>query len=301
MTFRDVCGTPGHLAIGVAFLQRFGVSKLSFTLFVALAAAGCGASTDSQSQGVHSPERQSETEYDLAKEFFYKGQSRAALDHIRRAIELNDENSKALYFAAVIHMAFCAGDLGFQAPDCNLAEAEKYARKALEAQEDFRDARNALGQILIDEKKYAEAIEILTPLTKDPAYVEVHLAWGNLGEAQVLSGKIDDGIASLMNAVATKPQFCVGHYRLGIAYEKKGDYPKAEESFSNAVNVESDDCKKLQDAWEARARVRVKLQNLDGARSDYQTCADLFPKTKIGQRCTQMLADLRGKSGDPSQ
>jgi Tfp pilus assembly protein PilF len=252
---------------------------------------GCGA-TDTDSSGPRSPERQSSAEYDLAKDYFYKGQPRAALDHIRRAVDLQDDNSKALYFASIIYMSFCAGDTGFQSPDCNLVEAEKYARLALKAQEDFRDARNALGQILIDEGKFPEAIQTLTPLVKDPAYSAAHLAWGNLGWAQVKLGDVDAGITSLKNAIATDPQFCVGHYRLGRAYEKKGDLPHAEESFTNALNVENEACKKLQDAYEGRAGVRVKLRNIDGARDDYSKCKDLLPTSKAGQSCTRMLADL---------
>ena len=260
---------------------------------------GCGAS-DTDSGGPRSPERQSSAEYDLARDFFYKGQPRAALDHIRRSVELQDDNSKALYFASIIYMSFCAGDQGFQSPDCNLPEAEKYARLALKAQEDFRDARNALGQILIDEGKYAEAIDTLTPLVKDPAYSAAHLAWGNLGWAQVKAGQVDDGITSLKNAVATDPQFCVGHYRLARAYEKKGDYPHAEESFTNALSVENEACKKLQDAYEGRAGVRVRLKNLDGARDDYSKCKDLLPTSKAGQSCSKMLADLTGSPTPPS-
>src|SRR5256885_1432104 len=82
-------------------------------------------------------------------------------------------------------------------PDCRLADAESYARKALKADDTFRDARNLLGQILILEKKYDEAIAMLEPLTKDPAYTANYLAWGNLGWAQVLGGQVDAGIASL--------------------------------------------------------------------------------------------------------
>ena len=68
-------------------------------------------------------------------------------------------------------------------------DAEKYARRALQVQENFREAKNLLGQILIDEKKYPEAIAVLEPLTKDPSFESSFLAWGNLGWAQVLSGQ----------------------------------------------------------------------------------------------------------------
>src|SRR5262249_2849223 len=151
----------------------------------------------------------------------YKGQPRVALDHGRKAVELNEENAKALYFTSTIHLWFCSGMEGLKSPDCRMQDAETYARRALKADNTFRDARNLLGQILILQDKYPEAITTLEPLVKDPAYSTSYLAWGNLGWAQVLNGSLDDGIASLKNST-TEPRFCVGYYRLGLAYEKRG-------------------------------------------------------------------------------
>jgi Tfp pilus assembly protein PilF len=282
----------------VAFLQRSQVTssfRIIALLLGALGGAACGA-TDTEGTGAHSPERQSESEYDLAREYFYKGQPRQALDHIRKAVELNEDNSKALYFTSVIYMSFCDGDQGFKSPDCELSQAEKYATLALKAQEDFRDARNALGQILIHEGRYADAIATIEPLTKDPAYVASHLAWGNLGWAQVLIGQVDDGISSLNNAVAANPKFCVGHYRLGMAYEKKGQLDQAEQALTNAVTVDDPSCTNLQAAWEARGRVRAKLRKPDGAREDFQKCREISDKSSSGRTCVEMLNALPSQS-----
>ena len=254
---------------------------------VVFAASGCGTKGANQ-PGAQSPERQSDAEYDVALDLFSKGQNRTALDHIRKAIELNDENERALYLASAIHLSFCAGIQGFSAPDCNLAEAERYARLALKAKDSFRDARNMLGQVLINEKKYAEAITVLEPLTKDPAYAEPHLAWGNLGWAQVMNGQVDVGIASLKNSI-TNPKFCVGHYHLGVAYERKGDLAQAEASFTSAVSVDSPSCINLQDAWEARARVRMKLGKVADAKTDFEKCRDISAESSTGKNCVKAL------------
>lgn len=256
---------------------------------------GCQSSAASQLPGAQSPERQSESEYDLARDSFYKGSPRQALDHALKAVQLDDANSKALYFTSTVYLWFCSTDGGLKAPDCRLTDAETYARKAIKAEDTFRDARNLLGQILILEKKYDEAIVVLEPLTKDPAYTANYLAWGNLGWAQVLSGKVDAGIASLRNAI-TQPRFCVGHYRLGVAFEKKGDLAQAEKSLTDAVSVESPDCQNLQDAWVARAQVRMKLGNVEGARADYQRCRDISADTQIGKSCVKMLGQNSGTS-----
>jgi Tfp pilus assembly protein PilF len=264
-------------------------AALAVTLAVGSGTA-CSGKQGNQ-PGAQSPERQSEAEYDLARDLFQKGNPRAALDHAQKAVALNDDNEKAHYFVAAIYLSFCSTNRGLEAPDCKLSEVEKSTRLALKANPQFRDATNLLGQVLINQKRFKEAIQILEPLTKDAAYIHPYFAWGNLGWAQVLDGQLDPGIASLKNAV-TEPRFCVGHYRLGVAYEKKGDPTGAEQSFTTALTVPDPNCENLQDAWEARGRVRVRLGRPNDARQDYEKCRDISAETPTGKLCAQRLAAL---------
>ncbi len=253
-----------------------------------LLCAACGSSGASTGPHAQSPERQSEAEYDLAREYFYKARPREALDHILKANKLDEANVKALYFTSAIYLSFCSGNEGLHAADCKMTEAEGYAKKTLERDAHFRDARNLLGNIYILELKYKEAITTLEPLVKDPSYNAAHLAWGNLGWAQVQDGHIDEGIASLRNAI-TQPKFCVGFYRLGMAYEKKGDLPTAEQNFSSALAVDSPDCQNLQEAWRERAEVRMKLGHTELACGDFGKCRDISIETEAGKICTAQL------------
>jgi type IV pilus assembly protein PilF len=252
-----------------------------------MACGGRGANTPGLD-----PERQSEAEYDVARDYFFKSKPRLALDHCRRAVELDDQNSKALYFASTIHLFFCSGKLELHDPDCRLPDAENYVRRALNVDPTFREAKNTLGQILILEKRYPDAIAVLEPLTKDPAFESSYLAWGNLGWAQVLAGQIDQGIESLKNSI-TEPRFCVGHYRLGIAFQDKGDLAAAERSFTNALSVDAPECRALQDAWQARAEVRVQLGKVADARADFERCRDIAADTQAGKTCAAALARVQ--------
>jgi Tfp pilus assembly protein PilF len=273
----------------VVFLQRVDVAWLALVL--ALTGLGAGCLSRGPDAPHANPERQSQSEYDLARDYFYHGQPRQALDHCRKAIEYDDQNAKALYFASTIHLFFCSGKLGLRDPDCRLTDAENYVRGALRAEGNFREAKNTLGQILILETRYAEAIAVLAPLTKDPAFESSYLAWGNLGWAQVLAGHVDEGIESLKNSI-TEPRFCVGHYRLGVAYETKGDLAAAERSLTNALSVDMSDCKNLQDGWAARARVRKAQGEVADACDDLQKCRDLSTETVTGKNCVMTLAKV---------
>lgn len=271
--------------------QRLAVPFAMPALACALATAGCGPKNGSDAPGAQSPERQAETEYDVARDLFDKGQPRQSLEHALKAVELDDSNAKILYFTSNVYLFFCSTELGFQAPDCRLDDAEKFARASIKADGTFRDAKNLLAVILINKKKYGEAIELLQPLVDDPSYSASYLAWGNLGWAQVQSGQVDAGIKSLKNAVA-QPQFCVGHYRLGVAFEKKGDLASAEQSLTNAVSVEDDNCRKLQDAWEARGRVRQALGKSADAKADFEKCREISTATPAGKECLRALSQL---------
>lgn len=273
-------------------MQRGGVVSLfTFRSIVAVVAcAGCsGYASRGASSPATDPQRQSEAQYDVARDYFEKGDPRLALDHCRKAIELDPDNARALYFASVVHLYFCSGKLELKDPDCHLSDAETFIRRALKAKDNFREAENTLGQILILEKRYPEAIASLEPLTKDPAFESNYLAWGNLGWAQVLSGQVDRGIESLKNSI-TEPRFCVGHYRLGAAYEMKGQFAEAEQSLTTAVSVDAPQCRGLQDAWLARARVRAKLGKQADARADYERCRDISAETDAGKACVQALS-----------
>ncbi len=272
----------------ITFAQRLAVTLATLSISIV---SGCGPKAGSNAPNAQSPERQAETEYDVARDLFGKGEPRQALDHALKSIELDPDNAKALYFTSNIYLYFCSLELGFKSPDCRLDEAEKYARLTIKADGSFRDGKNLLGAILIHQRKYPEAISLLEPLAKDPSYAANHLAWGNLGWAQVEAGQVDAGIASLKNAV-TQPRFCVGFYRLGVAYEKMGDLGQAVASFSNALSIESDDCKRLQAAWEARGRVRQALGKTAEARTDFDRCRELSTTTPEGKQCLRALSQL---------
>lgn len=259
-------------------------------LMVLVLGAGC---VNKQAGGAQSPERQSQAEFDLARDSFHKGDPRGALDHARKAVELDDSNAKALYFASVIYAFFCDLDQGLDGPDCKIDQAEAYARRAVNADANLRDGRNLLGQVLILRGRYAEAAQVLEPLTKDPAYASSHLAWGNYGWALVQEGKLDEGIVALQNSTV-EPKFCVGHYRLASAFEKKGDLARAEGELTQALTTDRPECQQLQDAWEARGNVRKNLGRPSEAGADYAKCAELGPRSKTGQRCAAKSRSITG-------
>ncbi len=238
------------------------------------------------SPGAADPEHQSIAEFNLGLDAVNHSDFRVALAHALRAVQLDDQNARATYLASVVYLGFCNGLRGFADPDCRLADAERFARRSIKLAPQYADAKNLLGEILINQQRYPEAIVVLRPLTTDPSYTSIHLAWGNLGWAQVLQGDVDGGITSLRNSI-TEPRFCLGFYRLAMAYEKKGDLSQADLHLSSAVD--GDACKNFQDAFEERANVRMKLGHAELARADFERCKGLTADSLAGKRCAQSL------------
>jgi type IV pilus assembly protein PilF len=260
------------------------MTRLAFVALALLSFAGCGPATPA---GAAAPEQRSVAEYDLAREAFGQGRAREALAHIETSLKMDGNNAEAAYLGAVLHLSFCARDEA--SPDCRFADAERYARKALEAAPEMREAKNTLGVILVHERKYDEAITVLRALANDIQYASPEKAWGNLGWAYLMGGRPDDAIDALRRATAAQPLFCVGHYRLGLAYAKRKEHELAVDSFSRALDVPHPECQRLQDAYEARGHAYASLGEQTKARGDYEKCAGISKATPAGKRCNEAL------------
>jgi type IV pilus assembly protein PilF len=261
--------------------------QLGLLLFSAVIACSRVSGTG---PGAHDPARMSESEYDIARDLWLRrNEPREALAHALRAIELDDSNAEAAHLVALLYLDFCARGPG----ECRLTEAEKHARLAVKDRPDFREAKNTLAVVLIHEKRYPAAIAVLKPLTEDILYQTPENAWGNLGWAYLEQGSFDLAIDALKRSVAAQPVFCVGSYRLGLAFEHKQEFTSALEAFTRTLETDAPGCNSLQDAFAARARIRMRLGDPEAARADLDRCAALSGKTDAGKECSSMLQNFK--------
>ncbi|HEY4103105.1 MAG TPA: tetratricopeptide repeat protein [Polyangiaceae bacterium] len=232
----------------------------------------------------------SESEYDIARDLWLRrNQPREALAHALKAVDLNDGNADAAHLVALLYLDFCSRGPA----ECRLSEAEKNARLAIKDKPEFREAQNTLAVVLIHERRYADAIAELKPLTEDILYQTPENAWGNLGWAYLEQGSIDLAIDALKRSVAAQPLFCVGSFRLGLAFERKQEFTSALDALTRALETEAPGCNALQEAFAARARVRIKLGDSASAQADLERCKALSGKTESGKECSSMLEKFK--------
>lgn len=245
--------------------------------------SGCYASGPTPEQ-----QKQSLSEMDVAKDYWLnKRQLRAGLDHALKAVELDDSNADAAHLVGLIYLDFCS-----TTEECRLEDAEEHVRRALKLKEDYREAQNTLGVILVHRKAYDDAIQVLKPLSEDMLYRTPENAWGNLGWAYLESGHFDEAIDALRRSVAAQPGFCVGNLRLGLAFEKSGRFLESLDAYSTALDTDHAQCRGLQGAVAGRARMLLRLGHEDESRQDLQRCIELDKKSKAGQECRALLEKL---------
>lgn len=256
------------------------------SLVLLLGTAACSSSTTAAG---HDAQRRSESEYDLGRDAWIRqGNPREALARTLSALELDDDNAEAHHLAALIYLDLCRNP----ADNCRLEEARVHAERALSLRKDFREARNTLGVVLIHQKRPADAVRILTPLTTDILYVTPENAWGNLGWAYLELGKLEEASAALERSVAAQPRFCVGFYRLGLARERRGMNEAAIEAFTQALEADPR-CRSLQDGYLGRARLYAKLGRPGPALADLAECVRLARETPSGKECDSLQQKLK--------
>lgn len=271
-------------------IQRYLPSKAAL-LGAALAGASLlGGCSLFNSRPPEELQKMSKSEASLAADMWQRqGQTREALDHVLRAIELDKNNPDAAHLAALIYLDFCRTS---QIGECRLDEAEKHARRALEEKKDFLEAKNTLAVILIHQKRYPEAIAQLRPLTENMLYGTPEIAWGNLGWAYLQMGNNPKAIEALRRAIAAQPLFCVGSYRLGVAYNRTGAAESAVEALDRALGTNAPGCNALQDAYLERAQAYLALGRPESTRADLDRCLDLSKSTPTGRECNRLMASL---------
>lgn len=271
-------------------------AKMRGVIATALLAMGATAATalvvacsSSNNVAGQDAERRSESEYDLARDaWIRRGDPREGLSRTLKALELDGDNAEAHHLAALIYLDLCRlpGD------SCRLEEARSHAELALQLRKDYREARNTLGVILIHQKRPADAVVILKPLTADLLYTTPENAWGNLGWAYLELGRLDEAAAALERSVAAQPRFCVGFFRLGQARERRGLKEGAIEAYTQALAADPR-CSSLQDAYLSRARLSLDLGRLEPARLDLDECVRRARETQVGKECDSLRQKLK--------
>jgi len=136
---------------------------------VVLLLAGCASSAERQAEQ-EKINKQAETHIMLGSGYLQRGQLDVAKEELEKALKIAPDYSQANNIMAVLQWRFKA-----------YAEAERYFRKALAADEKNSSAQHNYGAFLCDRGKIADGVRHLDVAASDPVYfyaAEVNLNAG---------------------------------------------------------------------------------------------------------------------------
>jgi Tfp pilus assembly protein PilF len=113
-------------------------------------------------------------------------------------------------------------------------QAEIHIRKAIELEPNFTDAKNNLGRILIEKKKYPEAKKYLNEVLEDLTYPMPGKAYINLGLAYFGEGTFLEAKDYFLKAINYDRENCLAQNYYARALLELKDYKKALTSFDKA-------------------------------------------------------------------
>ena len=248
---------------------------------------GCATTT---AAGTPDGER-SFREFQLAASLRDEGQTATAIEHLRIALELDPNNAEAHLLLGFIQME----RQSYPNAETHLSTAIKLLAKQQRGGPTLAEARNIYGLCLIELGRYEEAAVVLRESAIDELNTAPHLAWGNLGLAQLRMEEYQETVKSTMEAIRIQPRFCVGYYTMAQAMWHLQQFKDAERALVSALGSDPSCAKsvQLQGAWRLRGEVRARLGHRRDAVSDLERCVELDPYSNDGRMCQSLLEDAR--------
>jgi serine/threonine-protein kinase len=150
-------------------------------------------------------------------------------------------------------------------------QAEQEYRAAVQIDPNNAASQSALGHVLLQERKWDEAISSLraaTSLQPDDA-----VAHNNLGVALQTVGNVADAIPEFREAIRVQPDYLEAHSNLGRALEKQNDLSGAITEYHEVLRLKPDDA----EAHFHLGLADYKQGNSDAAVEEYREAIHLQP------------------------
>lgn len=169
--------------------------------------------------------------------------------------------------------------------------AAKHLARAIAMKPDYSEARNNYGRVLIEQGKYAQAIEELEKVTKDLTYPEPNRALVNLGLARFRQKNYAVAKKNFGEAIKLNREDCLAHTLYGRSLFEMADYKQAAAALDNAVVV----CRvqKFDEPHYFSGLTYYKLGRTTDAISRMEEVINLFPGGRYAKKAESLLQIMR--------
>jgi len=247
------------------------MTAINFTTAVATIAllAGCSAGPTRAQL-----DKKAEFHYKLANGYFYENQIVPALKELTECMKFDEDHPDA-------HHLF--GFIFFGRKEH--ARAERHFRRALKVRTGFHEARSNLGALLLETRRWRDAIDVLEPLLSETLYSTPWVAHNNMGYAYHKLGKRTQALKHYRLALFHNQKFCKGYNNLGVLYKELGQLEDAIEKLASASTkcaVYAEPHFHLASIYESIGRRALAAQQL-------RSCVKDGPESTFGRRCQRRL------------
>jgi type IV pilus assembly protein PilF len=202
-----------------------------------------------------------------------------AIKEVDDALALNPEFAEAWHLRAILlHKSFN-----------RLDEAKVAYDKALKFKDPFPEARTNLGNLLMDEKRYDDAITQYQQALNEMTNREPWMAHGNMGWAYFKRGDVKQALEHLSTSTTQNPKFCLGYLQLAQIHDSLG---AADESCKYVTRYR-EHCAERADAWQREA---ICLQNggqNEKAKVALDTCVEKSKTDDQRDLCKHLREQLK--------
>ncbi|MBN21797.1 MAG: hypothetical protein CL678_10985 [Bdellovibrionaceae bacterium] len=252
--------------------------RVFFALICGLSLFGCASSRKKSVDDLSARERSS-LYLNIANGSLVEQDPTGALMHLQKA-EKEDPT-----FAQVHHVKA----LAYYAKH-DLGAAIESARKALSIEPKFSAARTTLAKLLLDQKKYDEAIEVVLPASKDLLYRNSYKAKTILGMAYYHKKIYKDSLTAFNAAILEKPEHaCVAHFFRGTIRFRLKKYLLAEKDFKKSIQ---NNCSSFAKAHFALGMTLKKTNKTKEAKLKFIEIQQLFPDSQFAKKAMKEVSLL---------
>lgn len=210
----------------------------------------------------------------LGDAYLRKGERGAGVSALKGAIELKPDDP-------TYHFALGAAWLKHP-PD--LQEAEQSFRQFLQLRPEDAQGQLHLGYVLLKQKQYAEARELLErSIQKGSGTPEAFYYLGLIAQGQNEDAR---AVELFEKAIQLAPAFAHVHIALGSTYLKLKDYPRAQQALETGVKLSPEDAK----AHYNLAMLYARLKNPERAQQEMRIVERLKKEGKAQEGDGDILA-----------
>jgi tetratricopeptide (TPR) repeat protein len=217
---------------------------------------------------------------------------RAALRELVEAEKTGAMTSDAHYLFGLVYF------VGFR----RHAEAEKQLLLAIdkrqqEREEEYPDAENLLGNVLVDAGRPADALKRFDKARTNLLYATPFFAEQGMGDAYLKLGRQDEAAQHYRRALVAQPDLCTAYTKLAEVELARGDDAALQRVLGEFF--ERCDSERLRvpgrllgPAYLQRGKSHLRTKEFELAAADFQVCVERFAGEPAAKECDQQLRAL---------